>query len=180
MDAEDVEIAAGAQAFGDGTHPTTRGVLKALSMIDPALFSPDIACDMGAGSGILSFAILHHFGCPVVAVDVMPSAVAAIEENARRNGVEGRIRAVVADGFNHPDIRAAGPYGLVVMNILAEPLLALAAEAEAQLAAGGVLILSGMLVWQEPQLQAAYEALGLERTSRIAIGDWVTLIYQKA
>lgn len=174
----DLTLSAGAHAFGDGTHPTTRGVLEVLSGIDPALFTPRHALDMGAGSGILSFAMIEKFHCPVLAVDVEASAVAAIEENARANGVAG-ITALRADGFAHPEIRARTPYDLITMNILAEPLLRLASDAATHLAPDGVMLLSGILVWQETTIREAYQALALELTGRIQIGDWVTLVWQK-
>ena len=179
MDA--LNISAGPHAFGDGSHPTTAGALAALKALDPAAFAPRNAIDIGAGSGILSFAILTLFGCPVIATDIAMSAVVAIEENARGNGCADKITALQADGFDHPDIRAAAPLDLIVMNILAEPLLALAADAATHLASDGALIISGVLLWQEEQIRAAYGGLpGLELTFRIAIGDWVTLVWQKA
>ena len=49
-------LEAGPHAFGDGSHPTTMGVLTALEAIDPTAFTPRMACDMGAGSGILALA----------------------------------------------------------------------------------------------------------------------------
>ena len=172
-------LAAGAHAFGDGSHPTTRGVLELLANINPQIFRPHGALDIGAGSGILSFAILEKFGCPVVAVDVEASAVETINTNVRSNGVMG-LTALRADGFNHPEIRARSPYDLITMNILAEPLLKLAHEAEAHLAAQGLLILSGILLWQEEQIREAYRGLGLELSARVVIGDWVSLAWQKA
>lgn len=172
-------IAAGAGAFGDGQHPTTMGVLTALEAIDPAQFQPGIACDMGCGSGILSLAMATKFGCPVIAADLEHSAVETLAANVARNGMQGRIHAVHSDGFRHPQIQASAPYGLITMNILAEPLLQLAADAVAHLEAAGVLILSGLLSWQELQIRAAYEGLGLELASRLVVGDWVTLCYQK-
>jgi ribosomal protein L11 methyltransferase len=174
-----MHIQAGAHAFGDGAHPTTRGVLEALAMIDPAEFTPRNACDMGAGSGILSFAIIEKFGCPVVAVDMAASAVATLKENARRNGLDSRMTALQADGFEHPEIAAHAPYDLITMNILAEPLVALAATAADHLASGGVLVMSGVLVWQEAKITESYQCLGLELASRLQLGDWVTLVWQK-
>lgn len=187
-----IELSAGPAAFGDGTHPTTAGVLAALQAIDPAEFSPRSACDIGAGSGIISFALVEKFHCPVVAVDIERSAVATIRENAARNGVplldpssqpspaggEG-VLALQADGFDHPEITVRAPYDLIVMNILAPPLLKLAADAEHRLATGGVLIISGILLWQEDQIREAYQVLGLELSFRIAVGDWVTLVWQQ-
>jgi ribosomal protein L11 methylase PrmA len=47
------------------------------------------------------------------------------------------------------------------------------------LAEDGVLILSGILQWQESQIRDAYEGLGLELASRLLLKDWVTLCFQK-
>jgi ribosomal protein L11 methyltransferase len=172
-------LTSSAHAFGDGTHPTTAGVLAALEAIDPRAFTPRRACDIGGGSGILALAIARLFACPVIAADIAAESVATMRANAQANGLTGRVRAVQADGFFHPDIAAAAPFDLIVMNILAEPLMMLAVDAARALAAGGVLILSGMLQWQEAQIREAYQSLGLELTSRLTIGDWVTLVWQK-
>lgn len=179
-----LELSAGAQAFGDGTHPTTRGVLAALEMLDPAAFTPRHACDMGAGSGILSFAILQQFQCPVIAVEIEKTAVSILAENARANGVAldgagGNFRPLHANGFAHPEIARAAPFDLITMNILAEPLLRLAGAATQHLAEGGVLIVSGLLTWQEAQISDAYQSLSLELTARLTVGDWVTQVWQK-
>ena len=176
---DDIILATNLKAFGDGTHPTTFGVLTALDAIDPAAFSPRMACDMGAGSGILALAIARRFSCGVVAVDIERASVETLRENAEAAGVGSQVLAVQADGFQHPQILAQGPYDLIVMNILAEPLMALASDAVAALADEGVLILSGMLQWQEAQICEAYEALGLALSSRVTSGDWITQVWQK-
>ena len=172
-------LAAGVGAFGDGSHPTTRGVLAALASIDPVLFTPRMACDIGCGSGIVTLAMAAAFSCSVVAVDISEQAIETMRENASINGVADRVLAVRADGFAHPTIAAQAPYDLMVMNILAEPLLRLAAPADAHLASGGGLLLSGMLSWQESAITEAYGSLGLERTARLTIGNWVTQLWQK-
>jgi ribosomal protein L11 methyltransferase len=178
-EAEPITFAAGAQAFGDGQHPTTKMVLAALEAIDAKIFTPRIACDMGCGSGILSLSIATKFHCKVVAVDLLRESVEATRENAARNQLVSHVHPVHSDGFRHADIDAHAPFDLIVMNSLAEPLLGLAADAYARLAPGGVLILSGIFVWQETQLREAYQSLGLELTQRLALKDWVALVWQK-
>ncbi len=168
-----------AQAFGDGNHPTTAGMLAALESIDPTAFFPRSACDMGCGSGILTLAMLSLFDCPVVAVDISSQAIETVLKNAIHNNYNHRVKAKQANGFSHPEIAAAAPFDLIVMNILADPLLALASEANRHLAAEGVLIISGLLQWQETQIREAYQHLGLELASRLTLGDWVTLVWQK-
>lgn len=175
----DVTIRAGAAGFGDGRHPTTAGVLAALEGIDPEQFTPRRACDMGAGSGILSFAIAARFGCPVWSVEQQRQGFETLQENIRTNGYAGRITPLQANGFAHPALAEAAPFDLIVMNILAEPLLALAADAAQALAASGVMILSGMLRWQAGTIEQAYRGLGLELSARLTLEEWVTLVVQK-
>jgi ribosomal protein L11 methyltransferase len=171
-------IEAGAAAFGDGTHESTRGVMEALARIDPAAFAPRNACDIGAGSGIISFAIAQKFGCPVLATDIAKSAVDTLKDNIANN-LTAAITPIHADGFTHPEIAACAPFDLIVMNILPEPLVRLAGAANAHLAGGGVLILSGILLSKESIIIQVYQVFELELTTRIVIGDWVTLLWQK-
>lgn len=187
-----IELKAGVHGFGDGSHPTTAGVIAALEAIDPSLFTPRTACDIGCGSGILSFAIIKLLGCGVIAADISAPSIATFTENARHNHIPllsasgittlpaGHAIPLHADGFDHPTIQNVAPFDLIVMNILAEPLLRLATDAEKHLAAEGVLILSGILQWQEPQIREAYQGLGLELATRLTVGDWVTLVWQKS
>lgn len=175
----DAIIEAGAHAFGDGSHPSTAGVLAALDAIDPAQFVPERAADIGAGSGILSFAMASRFGCPVWAGELDAQAVETLRKNAQANGYGERVTAVHASGFDHPTLKDRAPFDLIVMNILADPLMALAAAAERALARDGVLIISGMLAWQEPQIREAYQSLGLELAARLTLQDWVTLSFVK-
>ena len=174
----EMELMAGAHAFGDGNHPSTRGVLEALMLIDPDAFTPINACDIGAGSGIISFAIARKFGCPVLATDMAKSAIETLKQNITQNNGTA-ITPIHADGFAHPEIAARAPFDLMVMNILPEPLLKLANAANTHLAEGGVLIISGILLSKESIIIQAYQMLDLELTTRIVIGDWVTLLWQK-
>jgi ribosomal protein L11 methyltransferase len=173
-------LSAGGHAFGDGNHPTTRMVLAALGALDAQTFSPRTSCDMGCGSGLLVLRVLQLFtGTYMVAVDVERSAVEATRENAAENGLGARLHAVHSDGFRHPDIAAHAPYDMILMNILAEPLIRLARDAEATLAPEGLLILSGILAWQEEAVREAYSGLGLTLLHRLTLGDWVCLVMEK-
>jgi ribosomal protein L11 methyltransferase len=170
---------AGPRAFGDGKHPSTAMLLAALEGIAPEQFTPTRALDVGAGSGILSFAMAARFGCPVIACELQREAFEVLQENIAANGYGGRITALHANGVAHPQLQQAAPFALVVMNILAEPLLALAHAVGAVLEEGGVLMLSGLLAWQEEAVREAYLGLGLELSARLSSGDWVALIFQK-
>jgi ribosomal protein L11 methyltransferase len=174
-------------AFGSGTHETTRGCLVA---IDEAMASfaregrPVRALDVGCGSGILALAIAAAAAedgagganIPVVATDIDPVAAATTRENAAANGLAERVVAVAGEGVSGREVVAGAPYDLIVANILAEPLIALAPELAGLLASGGRLVLSGLLTAQEGKVLAACGAAGLALRRTIVLGDWSTMI----
>jgi ribosomal protein L11 methyltransferase len=103
--------------------------------------------DYGCGSGILAIAAALHGARHVDAVDIDPSAVESTQANALANGV------VLHAGL--PDA-AKGAYALVFANILATPLKLLAPLLCGHVAAGGDLVLAGILERQADELKAAY------------------------
>jgi ribosomal protein L11 methyltransferase len=166
-----------AQAFGTGSHPTTRGCLLALDALAKRRRIGN-ALDLGTGSGILTFALARLFPNSVLGTDIDRIAVATARENARINGLSHRTRFIAADGLGHPAIAARLPCDLIIANILAGPLKRLARPITAALAPGGVLILSGLLASQEPYVRAAYRAQGLRFRSRHVIDGWATLMLE--
>lgn len=164
-------------AFGSGEHSSTRGCLTALE----ALRLPPHArvLDLGAGSGILAMAAARLFHVRVLASDLDPWSVRVAEENAIANGLRGRIRAVLALGWNHRDIHARAPYDLVFANILARPLCAMAKELAQHLAPGGRAILAGLLDSQVQMVLAAHRRQGLVLERRISLTPWSTLVLRR-
>jgi ribosomal protein L11 methyltransferase len=143
------------QAFGTGTHPTTQLCLRWIARQAPTR-SPGWCrvLDYGCGSGVLAIAAALHGAKSVDAVDIDAAAVQATCDNAAANGVTLR-----AGG---PE-RARGEYDLVLANILATPLTVLAPLLCAHVAAGGDLVLSGILERQAEGLRAVYAStLALE------------------
>lgn len=135
-------------AFGTGTHATTRMCLRWTARHAPALASRwTRVLDYGCGSGILAIAAAMHGAANVDAVDIDPAAVTATAANARDNQV------VLRTGL--PET-AEGRYPLVYANILATPLKLLAPVLCAHVAAGGDLVLAGILDRQADELKAAY------------------------
>lgn len=165
-------------AFGTGTHPTTRGCLAAIDEIGRAR-RPQSAIDVGCGSGILAIALAAVAPAPVLACDNDPLAVRVTVENAAINRVADRIVAVHAKGLDHPAIRVRAPFDLIVANILAQPLIALAPSVAGALAPGGEVVLSGLLNSQADAVTDAYRAQGMTLRQRLEIGDWSTLLLQR-
>jgi ribosomal protein L11 methyltransferase len=107
-------------------------------------------------------------------VDVDEVAVQAARENFERNGLAGRIETGVGSAA-----QAGGrQWQLVVANILAHILIDLLPNLAAALAPDGTLILSGLIVDQEPEVAAAAEAQGLRLVDRRVTEDWVALVAQ--
>lgn len=162
-------------AFGTGTHATTRGCLL---MIDALLKRrrPRRALDLGCGTGILAMGLARVTRRPVAASDIDPEAVRVAAENARLNRLSAYLRPVTAVGLQDRRLQAGAPYDLIVANILAKPLMALAPAIARATAPGGRVILSGLLVEQEAMVRAAYRAQGMRLVERRRIDGWAALL----
>jgi ribosomal protein L11 methyltransferase len=135
-------------AFGTGSHPTTRLILQRLEpLLRGATRAPRVL-DYGCGSGILAIAAAKLGAQDVAATDIDPQAVEATAANAKANGVQ--LHAAL------PDALPAGNYDLVLANILAGPLIALAPLLASRTRAGGRVLLSGVLRSQADDVAAAY------------------------
>lgn len=131
-------------AFGTGTHPTTRMCLRWIAQRD---LSGQRVLDYGCGSGILAIGAAKFGASEIVAVDIDPAAVESTHINAANNHV------TLQAGL--PDV-AQGSFNVVLANILATPLKVLAPLLCAHVAAGGHLVLAGILERQAEELQEAY------------------------
>jgi ribosomal protein L11 methyltransferase len=172
--AVDIAIDAGT-AFGSGEHQTTRGCLIALDGLARRIVVRR-ALDMGCGSGILAIAAAKTWRAAVTAIDIDPRAVRVARGNAAMNGVGGLIRAAAGDGYGSAAVRRAGPWNLIVSNILAGPLVRMAPALARSLSPGGVAVLSGLLERQERAVLAAHRIQGLALRRRIALDGWHTLV----
>jgi ribosomal protein L11 methyltransferase len=167
-----------AMAFGTGHHGTTLGCLRVVDrMADgPA---PGPVLDLGCGTAVLAMAAARVWDVPVIASDIDPVAIEVARANIAANGLSGRVEAVVAEGLDHPQLRATAPYGLVLANILMGPLVLLAPGIGGVVAPGGTAVLSGILNDQADAVAAAYVATGFAETERDVLGDWTTLELRK-
>ena len=135
-------------AFGTGTHATTAMCLRWLDAHPPV---NQLAIDYGCGSGILAIAA-HKLGAAnVTAVDIDPQALQATRENAHRNDCDIEVY--------HPEALGRRSADLVLANILANPLIELAADLSLRVHAGGRLVLTGILAEQAEAVMAAYRGM---------------------
>jgi len=132
-------------AFGTGSHVSTRLVLKYL---EKNIRKADRVLDYGCGSGILAIVAAKLGAGEIAAVDIDPQALETTTANARENRVILRVAA--------PESLPPGTFDLVVANILAGPLIALAPLFAARTRKGGRIALSGILESQAAEVAAAY------------------------
>lgn len=165
------------QAFGTGSHETTNGCLLAISDLLEKV-TPDTALDLGCGSGVLAIAIAKQWNCMIIASDIDPIATQTTSENILANEVAG-ITAITCDGFKNTALVMPAPYDLVVANILAKPLIALAPDIVTHLNDNAYLVLSGLLDEQKESVLEAYEKLGMEHSNSFPINEWQTLVLRK-
>ena len=99
--------------------------------------------------------------------------------NARANAVASQVATAVSEGYALGRVRDQGPYDLILANILAEPLNAMARDLTRHLAPGGLAVLSGLLTTQEQMVLARHRAQGFCLVRRIRLGDWSTLVLRR-
>jgi ribosomal protein L11 methyltransferase len=169
------------QAFGTGHHATTEGCLAMLAAMKARGLVVRNLADIGTGTGLLAFAALALWPRTLVtASDIDPVCTGVVEDNARTNGIplgagRGALTMVVADGMADPLLQARGPYDLLIANILAGPLAALANDFGRAVVPGGSLLLAGLLETQEPAVRAACRRAGFRLAGRMVNGDWSIL-----
>lgn len=161
-------------AFGTGTHPTTALCLRALDALELA---GTRVVDYGCGSGILAVAAGLLGAGSLLCVDNDPQALAATRDNAARNGLDAHMLEVGLPGAEAQHAWQ-GSADVVVANILAGPLLALAPTLCGLLRPGGQLLLSGLLLSQAEALIAGYRPL-LELRVHSEHEGWVCLHGQR-
>jgi len=167
-----------AEAFGTGHHETTTGCLEA---IDRSLKRRRFRSmlDVGTGTGVLAIALAKRTHLPILATDIDPIAVKTAAKNAQDNGVGRYVIAIEATGLEHRQIATAAPYDMIVANILAGPLTALATGMRKIAEPGCVVILSGILIHQAPRVVAAYARAGIVLKTKITKKEWVTLVMER-
>lgn len=147
-------------AFGTGSHPTTRLCLEGLEQLAtaPGGLTGLRVADLGCGSGLLGLAALRLGAASACGADTDSLAVRATTDNAALNGLplpvrQGSVEALV-------ELLENRPADLLLCNILAPVIEALAPDFVRLLAPSGVGLLSGLLVDQAPTLERALATAG--------------------
>ncbi len=170
-----------AQAFGTGQHETTAGCLAMLDAMKQRGVSPRNIADIGTGTGLLAFAAMRLWpNAFATASDIDELCLPAVTDNAAMNNIalgeeRGQLSMLIADGMEDEFLRARAPFDLLIANILAGPLIAMAPEFALAVAPRGHIVLAGLLSTQEAGVRGAYHKAGFRLQYRIINGDWSIL-----
>ena len=171
-------------AFGTGMHETTKLCILAMKeYLNPG----DKILDVGTGSGILAILALMYGAGYCAGTDLDRCTIEAVRENKEANGIADAdfdliIGNIIDDADTQAEVkRLIGSDGadIVMANILAPVLIALAPVIPAFMKKGGVLISSGIIEGKEDEVAAAYKAAGLEIRDISSLGEWRRVVAVK-
>ena len=162
------------RAFGTGEHETTKMCLQAITYLKDA--NPINILDLGTGSAILAIASAKLWQNQVMATDIDPDAVLIAESNVIKNNVQHLVTTMHSDGFNDTALTSKAPFDLIIANILASPLIALAHQIKQNTKPYGKIILSGFLDYQMPELIEKYQEEGFKLEKIFNENHWVSMI----
>lgn len=165
--------------FGTGAHATTQLCLGEIEKYAPGRNVLDVGC----GSGILAIAALLLGGTRAVGVDIDDKAPGVVMENAGFNAIgPERLTVFAGDVLSDAALsrRLAGEkFGLVLMNIVADVIIALSPKVPDFLAPGGVFICSGVIEGRQREVEVALQKAGLRVLERRFKDGWHAFICEK-
>jgi len=164
-----IEIDPG-MAFGTGTHPTTSLCVK---MIEKYIRSGDTFLDIGSGSGVLMIAASKLGATDVWGIDNDDTAVEVATYNLKLNGVREEAfnvrRGDLATGVTRR-------FNMITANILSEVIIVLLDDITRVMEKEGVLICSGIIEKNAPNILDKMNRIGLEITETHSKDEWVTIV----
>ncbi len=160
-------------AFGTGHHATTALCLDVISdLLDTGnIRAGQKFLDLGTGSGVLGIGCCHS-GLHGLGLDIEVLAV----ENARANCALNAVNTMEI-ALGSIDTVKGRCFDVVLANILSGPLKEMAGDIVAACAAGGCIVLSGLLDVQAPGVVQAYMNEGLPAPKEYCQGEWRALVW---
>ena len=156
-------------SFGTGEHESTK---LALRLMEKHVKGNEKVLDVGSGTGILSIAAIKLGAAYAVAVDNDPLCYQNCTENCTLNNVEKRIKIVEEE----IGVILEADFDLVLANIQKNILLLISEKIKAKLKKNGIVVLSGLLLKDEPEIINHYQSLGFKLIEKKVMGEWIALV----
>ena len=161
------------QAFGTGTHETTRMIVSTLLNID---IKGKRVLDCGCGTGILGIAASKLGASEVVGYDIDEWSSENAIHNAELNGV-GNMKVMLGDASVLKSVE--GKFDVVLANINRNILLADMPAFVSVMADDSLLILSGFYASDVDLLIEKASSLGLSKIDSKSDSEWTCLVLKK-
>jgi len=157
-------------SFGTGHHATTYMMIQQMRHLD---FSGKTVFDFGTGTGILAILAEKLGAASVTAIDVDDWSIENAKENFERNDCH-KI------DFSLTSILPAILFDVVLANINRNVILNYIGQLPQVVKQGGLLLLSGLLVADEPIITTAAEENGFRFQKRLERAGWISLLFATA
>lgn len=159
-------------AFGTGTHETTSTCAK---LLDTAVEPGQKILDLGTGSGILAIICKKLGAGDVDAVDIDKLAIDVAVENCALNDCSD-INCYVGE---LKDVKDSG-YDIIVANIIADVIAAIACDIPSKLAPDGKFICSGIINTKRERVEKALAEANFKVVRVEEKNDWLAYECVKA
>ena len=159
-------------AFGTGTHETTSTCAK---LLDTAVEPGQKILDLGTGSGILAIICKKLGAGDVDAVDIDKLAIDVAVENCALNDCAD-INCYVGE---LKDVKNSG-YDIIVANIIADVIAAIACDIPSKLAPDGKFICSGIINTKRERVEKALAEANFKVVRVEEKNDWLAYECVKA
>lgn len=159
-------------AFGTGTHQTTRMILRRLLAMDVQGKS---VLDCGCGTGILGITASRLGANPVLGYDIDEWSADNAQHNAALNGVEN-MSVMLGDASVLNNV--AECFDVVIANINRNILIADMSAFRAHMKQGAQLILSGFYEADVPMIEAAAKELVLSLCDVVTDEEWACALFK--
>ena len=167
--------------FGTGAHASTQMVMEAMEQAD---LQGKTCLDLGSGSGILSLCALRLGAKQAIGVDIDPKAEDIARENAAYNGFGSDVFTALTGNVNTDKTLmhrlGENKYDVVLVNIVADVIIALAPVLPQFLEKNSVLLLSGILENRLGDVKAALERADIVVLETKAKDEWRCLVAKRS
>ena len=159
-------------AFGTGTHQTTRMILRRLLGMD---LTGKSVLDCGCGTGILGIVALRLGANRVLGYDIDEWSSENAKHNAALNGVDN-LDVLLGDASVLDGVKEE--FDVVIANINRNILLNDMTAFRSHLKTGGRLILSGFYETDVPMLEQAAQSNGLTIIDVVTDEEWACAMFE--